>query len=203
MTPARTARLFLVVLAAGPRPSPGFLPETFKASFTEERTSALTGERVSHSGTVEYRRPGLLRFEVEGPVATVVVVGSERTWHYTPPFVEGERGEARSSSGKGRDLGRLLDLMGAGLKGNRHYGVSRRGDARVLTLRGGLDKELGVERVELVFKGEAVFANLARMALVSGGKTRTYVFRDVRPGAPVPPGRFRFKPPPGTNVTRF
>ena len=182
-----------------------FFPETFRARFSEERTRMVTGERVSHAGTIEYRYPGRLRLEVEGPVKTVLVVGTERTWHYTAPFIEGEKGELKVSpnAAKAASPGRIFDLMKHGLATNEHYAVARSGGDFVLTPNKKTAEDFRVDRLRLSFKGAAVFKNLERMEVVREGRSTVYVFKNIESDVTLAPSRFQFEAPANTNVTSF
>ena len=179
----------------------GFFPETFRASFTEERIGVLSKKKIVHTGLVEYKYPGHLRFEVQGPIQTVLVIGPEKTWYYTAPFVEGEKGELKITATKKGSLGKVFDLMKGGLESNGDYRVTRRGKRYELVLREELEKELGVGKIDLTFGEKTEFRHLQRMDIVSGGKAKSYIFRDIRPEVAMPKARFLFRPPPDTNVT--
>lgn len=179
----------------------GFFPNSFKASFREERTGVLSKEKIINSGFVEYKYPGRLRFELEGPIATVLVVSPEKTWYYTAPVIEGEKGELRITATKKGSVGKVFDLMRGGIKNNENYRVVREDNRYELILSEATGKELGVQKINLFFKEAKEFRHLSRMDISSGGRLKSYFFRDIDPNANIPEVRFRFQTPANTNVT--
>ena len=200
----RTGRVLLPFVLCIPLGAADFLPNTFKARFTEHRTKMITGQRVSHSGNIEYRYPGNLRIEVEGRVKTVLVVNAEKTWHYTSPFIEGEKGELKiSATSATTSPGKLFDMMRHGLHDNEHYGVSRRGGGYVLTPKKKTADDSKVDWIRLNFEGAGAFKNLKTMEVLRAKKTTLYTFEAIETDIAIDPGRFRFDPPEGTNTTSF
>ena len=178
-----------------------FIPRTFKASFREERVGVLSKKKITHSGIIEYKYPSRLRFEVEGPIKTILVIGSKKTWHYTAPFIEGEKGELKITSTKKQSLGKIFDSINGGLKSNKHYKVQKKGMNYELTFTKALSRDTGVKKVHLVFKDSPVFQSLKKMRIFYAKKSKLYIFKNIQANLALTPQRFRFHPPQGTNVT--
>ncbi len=188
--------LFLIQYTSWP-----FVPNTFKASFIEERVGILSKKKIVHSGILEYKYPTQLRFEVAGPIKTTLVIGLEKTWHYTAPFIEGEKGELKITSTKKKSLGKIFDSISKGLKSNKYYKVKNKEMNYELTFTKALKEDIGVEKIHLVFKKRPTFQSLEKMKIFYANRSKLYIFKHIQSNIPLASKRFRFSPPQDTNVT--
>ena len=100
-----------------------FLPDSFKSKFEQIEKSAISGKLKKSEGVLEYRYPGLIRFEFMGKNAMTYIHSQGVTYHYRPPFIEGEKGELTIYKGDKGKLGDFFDSLKKGLKENENYDV--------------------------------------------------------------------------------
>jgi outer membrane lipoprotein-sorting protein len=150
------------------RKAVGFLPASFKANFVQEFKSSLSGKIKSSNGSVEYRYPGRIRFEVEKPNNTIFVSNAKKAWYYTAPYIEGEPGQVSISPSGKFPLSRFFDSLKKGLRSNKYYKVNKLmpGDYELTFLKKSA-KEMGIAKAVLHFKKKksAKFLNLERVQL--------------------------------------
>ena len=191
-----------VILFACNSLAKSFIPNTFKASFIEERIGVLSKKKNIHSGVIEYKYPAHLRFETQEAVKTILIMGPEKTWHYTAPFIEGEKGELKITATKKKSLGRIFDSMKNGLKSNDHYKVVQKGNSYELLFSKKLEDDVGVKKVTLTFKGKRpIFKLLKQMKIFYGDRSKLYIFDKIESNISLSSKRFSFEPAPNTNVT--
>ena len=70
-----------------------FLPNSFRAQFTQSYTSSLKNKIKTSKGVIEYQYPGNIYFSTEGTQKIIYVSNRTQNWYYVAPFLDGEPGE--------------------------------------------------------------------------------------------------------------
>lgn len=178
--------------------------QAWQAHF-EQRVFDERGElQQASSGQIEVLRPNRLRWESEEPFRYLVVTDGEVLWRYDPDLEQANREAFR---------GELADTPGLILSGEpsaiaaRYRVEHRAGEGR----NGKADKGEGEDhfvlyplsdtapfrRLELHWRGET----LLRLRMLDALDQQTEVrFTDSRSDVAPDAQRFRFSPPPGTDV---
>ena len=181
----------------------GFVPNSFKANFKEERVKVLTQKKVYSYGTIEYKYPSQLRFEEEKPNKTILVINPNKTWYYNPPFLDGEKGELQITSTKKNSLGKVFDLLKGGLETNKNYTVEKKNNYYEIQFNKKNQKDIGVIKINLHFNGKMIFGNLNKIKIFYGKKIKTYYFEEIKEGIHLVKNRFNFSVPANTNVNKL
>lgn len=204
------AMLFLfTILSAGSRaanPRSEFLPQSFRAKFTQKFKRSLHGKTKENNGTLDYRSPGNFRFELRGKTNMIVVSNPMKTWHYKPPFIKGERGELKVSATKKNTFVSFFEMISHGLKTNNDYTVAEIEGGVKLTFSKDRVKEIGIKEGILFFKEKKkrLFENLESFALTyKNGKNAKFIFSKIEINKLFTTKHFEFHAPPGTRKSNI
>ena len=183
--------------------SKGFVPNSFKADFKEERIKIISKKKVYSVGSIEYKFPSHLRFEVKTPHKTTLVINPKKTWYYNPALIAGEKGELNISSTRQNSLSKIFDILKSGVKVNKDYKVEKKNGYYELRLSKANAKTLGVQRINLFFSKEPVFKNIESIKIFYGKKRKTYFFTNLKENVSLSQKRFTFKVPANTNINKL
>lgn len=203
----------LPALAATDKKAPAFslgkLQSVYKstgsvdAEFTQEVYQASLARTKTSQGSLRLSKPGLVRWEIQEPEASVMVSDGRKVSYFTP--------DAR---GKGK--GQVIERKATELQKQPIFRILT-GEAPLdqeFTLVGKPQKEGQITSLELAPKKP--MADLATLKLrvgakylieeliletQSGNKTKI-TLRNQSLGDKLPPALFQFKAPPGTEVVR-
>jgi len=171
----------------------------FSAAFAQRYTYAALGRTEEKSGTVEVKRPGLLRWEYLVPDKKLLVLDGQAFWQWAPEDnqvtvkrdVKGEQLSAAFTFlwGKG-DL--LAEFTPAKVELEAQL---PKGDGVELT-----PKSPGGSVQKIVFCVDAQGRVLASVVTDAQGNENRLVFSDAKIDQGLPDARFQFAPPAGANV---
>lgn len=174
-----------------------FLPQSFSAKFDQEYKSAIKGNVKKGHGQVEYKFPGLIRFETLKPTHVLYITNSKKAWYYTYPFMEGEKGELTETSAKeGQVLfTKFFDALKKGLVTNNLYRVEKTPKGQLLVFLDKSKKEIGLRSALIQFtSGSEEFKNISAMELeFLDGKKSLMTLSDVKINPEINDSRFEFK----------
>jgi len=171
----------------------------FTAAVTQEMTIASLGKTTTTSGTVAFKKPGKMRWELDHDAPQVIVADGTTLWLYQPkehqvikaPFREAFRSATPISFLTG--VGRLAQDFDASVAGTSDDGklvylklLSRRDTAAVGTL------VLTVARATGEIRGAEVTDPLGNISRLQ--------FTNIRRNQNLPDDRFVFHVPPGVDV---
>ncbi|MBC7430317.1 MAG: outer membrane lipoprotein carrier protein LolA [Bacteriovorax sp.] len=181
-----------------------FLPPAFSSKFEQEYISTLKGKVKKGLGSIEYKYPGMIRFETTTPSTVIFVSNGVKAWYYRAPFIEGEQGEVTESSAKeGSTIYiKFFDSLKYGLTSNEYYEV-KQGVPATLVFKANASKELGIKESRLHFKLKSQkFEDIEMIELTfADGKTSKIKFIDLKVNADLSTGRFNFVAPVNTKKT--
>ena len=175
-----------------------FLPEKFKAKFTQEYKSAVSGAIKRGTGQVDYQYPSKLRFEMFSPDPLTFVMNAKKNWYYRPPFIEGEEGELKKNVEGGKVFSTFFDSLKAGLKNNEHYQVKDNGAVVELIFSQKSLKDTDLEKAVLQFKNKSskLFTKINEITLhYKNGKKTKIIFNELETIKSFPKNYFTFKVP--------
>lgn len=200
---AWTLALLLSSLAA----RADFLPASFSADYEESFISSATGKERKSFGRIDYQYPRRIFFEVVSPDPTTFVSNSQTSWHYTPPFIEGEEGNVTVQGADELPLTKFLDALKHGTKSNSAYTTKAVGQNLTLSFSPAFQKQLQMSQAVLLAAGDAVKAtalgDFKELLLeYKNGKKVRMKFLAFRPGVSFPADHFDFKIPPKTKITK-
>ena len=174
-----------------------------QADFRQERTYALFGEKRASSGTIRYKRPGMMRWEYREPDRTAIYLKGGRAVLYVPDIRQAQR----ISLARDRKTESLLIGFG-----NTAEEIRRNFDVRAST------SPEGMPVLDLVPTSTELAAHFLKLRLVldpkrwtpvrserfeHGGDTTVFTFSNVNTDAPLEDEIFDFKIPPGTEVVEY
>lgn len=179
----------------------GFLPKGFEAQFFDVRGS------VKIPVTIKYQFPKQIYYEVKGDAPLLYVCNESKTWKYTPPFMEGEKGELAVGDSSQFCYSRIFDSLSNGLVSNELYTVVNKGANSTLSFKEKAKKQLGLDRIEIQFKTSAgpksslADAKELKMFLSSKPEPVKLVLKTYKSNPKFKDGQFSFKAPDNTNTT--
>ena len=178
-----------------------FLPNQFRVNFVQKFESAVTGKTKQSKGIIEYQYPGKIHFKSEDPDPLTYMSNNKKSWYYTPPFIEGEKGEVRIIE-KNSTLTSFFDTLKKGIKSNDFYKVKRKGSRYDLIFSTEKSKELGVQAASLFSKYLELrkFDHIQKIYLTyNSGKKVNLIFTDYSKPS-FKKKHFYFKIPSNTRV---
>lgn len=178
-----------------------FLPTSFRADFSQEEKSLVSGRVKKSEGSIEYRRPGRIRFEIDKPNKIVFVGNPEKTWYYTAPAIAGEPGQVTVSRGAQHPILKFFDVLGAGLENNKSYTVAKKDGVATLTFQAQAQKDFNLKSAILKTGKDYNFSNLNEIAVtLNDGKTIRLELKKNQANVALPESRFRFEVPANTRT---
>lgn len=164
-----------------------------RATFTQTVTSPDGARRKVSGGTLEFQRPGRLRFHYTRPFEQLIVADGSKVWIHDP--------DLRQASS--RPLAQALGAMPAAILAGAN--LERDFELRAEPPEGGLEwvravprqRDAPVQAVRVGWRG----GSLAVIELLdSFGQRSRLDLQGLALNVAVPPASFRFTPPPGTDV---
>ena len=173
-----------------------FVPRKFKATFTQEYKSQITGKIRSGNGTLDYEFPSKLRFEMIKPDPIIFITNMAQNWYYRPPYIQGEKGELKKNVKGGNVFADFFDSLSEGLKTNTYYRVSISKSRADITFSQDHGPELGLKGAKLLFKptGNFEFLNLKEINLIYlDGRETKILFNSLSSISSFPKSHFYFQ----------
>lgn len=197
------ATLLLLIISSSAFGAESFLPNNFSSKFTQIFKSKVTGKKRQSPGSLDYSYPGKIRFAVDDPSGKSLFVSNRiKSWYYTPPFIEGEKGEVTLRKAKKLALTKFFDALKNGLKSNKLYKVVPNKDLVQIEFSKKTSKETKLKAAVLTFKSkEKTFANLKGIQLTrNNGNIVTIELNSIQTGINFSPKHFNFRIPKNTKV---
>jgi outer membrane lipoprotein carrier protein len=179
--PVQTLRDFVRDVASG------------TASFTQDVTSGDGARTRTSHGRFEFQRPDRFRFEYQRPFQQLIVADGQKVWIFDPDL------EQASSRRMGDALGATPAALLAGGSLDRAFTLSAEParDGLIWALAKPKERDGPFQSMRVGFRGRT----LAAVEIIdSFGQRSLLRFADFAPNVPVAAERFRFVPPPGTDV---
>ena len=180
-----------------------FLPNNFKSAFVQVFKSKISGKERKSPGHLDYSYPGKIRFAVDDPSGKSLFVSNQRkSWYYTPPFIEGEKGEVTIRKSKNLALTKFFDSIKRGLKTNKLYKVESKGKAVLITFSKRSAKDLNMTRARLSFSQKNyVFEELKSIEIFrKSGKKVKVILNNIKSNISFKQNHFDFVVPKNTTV---
>lgn len=142
-----------------------FLPMSFEAKFTQIHKNAISGKEKKSDGSLQYKYPGRIRFEVENPDKVLFISNLERSWYYTPPIFDGEPGDVTISKSTDNPLLNFLDSLKDGIKDGKLFKAQPVGKNFNLIFKEEPSKKIGLKEAFLSFNNGNEFKDLVQIDL--------------------------------------
>jgi outer membrane lipoprotein carrier protein len=166
-----------------------------RATFTQTVTAPDGKRKKTTTGTFEFQRPNQFRFSYAKPAEQLIVADGKEVWIYDPDL------QQASVRNMDQALGATpVSLLAGG-------DLSKDFTLKSLPAANGLDwvqatpkrNDSSLQSLKLGFKGR----ELGALEIVDGfGQQSLMQFSAIEANAKVPADRFRFNPPPGTDIAR-
>ena len=187
--------VFLIILDS----HAGFLPQSFTARLEQSYKSSLTGKIKRIHGTLDYKYPKKMRLKMESPENTLFVRNAQKSWYYTPPFIEGEQGSLTVKKSDGPE--RIFDLLNHGLSSNKFYSVKKKKNRYELTFSKEMAKKTDMINVHLDFSKANGFTDLKSISITYKNRPEVIIqLLKVKTGISFDKNHFKFTPPKNTRV---
>ena len=182
----------------------GYVPRAFMGEFTQSKKS-INSKDLKTTISLKYQARGNVYMKSSGlDDEKIYVCNPEKIWIYTPPFLEGEKGEVKIGNASNQCLSKVFDKLDQGLVSNSDYKVKKINDLTyLLDFSQANEKLLGFYKFELVFEDKA--ANFSQLKLM-----RMYTRNDKNPTVLTKKkltilkgfdkSTFQFDPPKNTNI---
>lgn len=168
---------------------------SLKAKFSE--TYKGLGMDRTESGTLLLRKPGRMRWNYSSPPGKIFLLDGKYAWSYT-------RGDAQVQRIPAKDLSDLRSplryLLGHAELARELKDLTAAKAAGGQFTLSGIPKGMGnrISRLTLTVTANGTIHEIAIKQ--TDGSLTHFTFTHQQPDAPIPPGTFHFKPPPGVPV---
>lgn len=173
---------------------------TVVADFEETDLSAATNLSRKSSGTIEFKRPGRVRWETLKPDQSLLVSDGRHFWFYTPPFDSSEHGqyiEKQASQVQSRMAQALLSANFSGSEVAKTMTIRQTSPTEfTLTPRKGAAGTVTLARIEIDPEKRLITAVHLRH---EGGNRSRIDLSHIQLGSPLKDQLFKFTPPPNTD----
>ena len=181
-----------------------FLPSSFQLGFTQVFKSSITGKDKKSEGTLSYVYPSKIHLKVNPPNEVIFVSNGVKSWYYTPPFIEGEKGELIIQDNKKQNLSKLFDAFKMGLVTNKLYSVSVVNSKTLLSFNKKAKNQYGIAKVEMTAKDKTIvaFSDVSLMHIeYDNNKIVELQFNSLDQNIKPMDSLFTFTPPANTKIT--
>lgn len=170
--------------------------QSLKASFTQRLTHKESGAVEERTGTLSFKKPFLLRWEIAKPHQQILIVSEKDVWEYLPE----EQVAYRYSPHVVQDSGPMMDIITGQARLDKDFTVKAEGEEGGLRKLRLYPKEPTPQLVEALLHVDA--KNLIRRVNIVDfyGNTNEVRFSTLTPDAKLGPATFAFKPPKGVDI---
>ncbi|OUR93678.1 hypothetical protein A9Q84_19640 [Halobacteriovorax marinus] len=199
-----TKILFVFFLLSTQIFAKSFVPKNFSASFEQVYKSALTGKEKRSKGQIDYSYPSSIKLITSSPESLTYVSNRDKTWYYTPPFIEGEPGQLTVQEATKNTLTKFLNVLKKGLKSNKVYSVKMLKNSYLLSFKKKAKKQLGIKEATLFFKNnQAKFRELKTVKMIlTNKKVKVLELSKINESPKFNKNHFVFTAPKNTKVNK-
>lgn len=196
--------LFTLLIYSAQGISRPFMPKSFKATFIQKQKSKISKKVKESRGEISYLYPGHLKLLVTHPEKETLVSTPATTWIYTPPYMEGEKGQVIIKKTGVLAPVKFFDYMKSGLSKNDNYKVSVVSRSVIdVIFNKSIAKKSGLKKARLFFKIKRKFEEFKKIRFfMTNGKEREIELSSIKVTAPLTKSDFTFTIPPGTTIQK-
>ena len=170
--------------------------EDFSATFKQSYTYKALGRKVKSSGTVSFKKPGLMRWDYETPRKKAFIMDGKDLWIWTPADNSAIRRAGFTSDGLSTSI---TFLWGRGKLTDEFDIELTRVDVLKLTPK---KPQSGFKRI--IFKVDVETGRVIRSTVVDpAGNKNQMTFENVRLNTGLKPENFAFTPPKGADISEL
>ncbi len=203
------SRLFALLLAAAlaaPAQAAGLVETmrdryaaagSFKAAFTQNLTHKESGQKETREGSLQFKKPLLIRWETKEPAAETLVVNEKEIWDHIPE----ENVAYRYPRELVEDSRSLIQVVTGQALLSKDFDVKDAGTEKGLSVLQLYPREPVPQLVEARLYVDPVKGFIQRAVITDFyGNENDVRFTSFTPDADIPSRVFRFTPPKGTDV---
>lgn len=185
--------------------SKDFVPSSFSAHYEESLISVKDGKEKKSFGKIDYKFPGHIRYEVTSPDPSIFISNPQKSWYYTPPFIEGEEGQVSIQKSNKLPLTKFLDSMKGGIDKSKLFQAKYQGKELVLIFDRTIQKEMTLKQVIFISSKDSKtvksLSEFEKMTLIyTDGRKVNLKFIDLKANVSYDNKHFTFEIPPKTKV---
>ena len=188
-----------------------FLPRSFNADIEQQTKSVIKLKKGNkeivkkYDVVVKYLFPSNVYLKVED---STYVCNKNKTWLYTPPVIEGEKGEVKIGSSSKYCYSKLFDALSNGLSNNKIYSTKKSKNTATLSFSTKAQDQLQMTKVELLFEKlntKSRFSDIKEMRMFKVGEKNPtiFVFKSLNRKVKLKASDFEFQVPKNTNINNW
>ncbi len=196
---------FLVVFITLNSFASDFLPKGFSANFIQKVISEISGKERISQGLLEYQFPGKIKFEITQGGSSLFISNGQKSWYYTPPFIEGEKGNVVIQRSSSIFLSKFFDSLQQGLKDNKLYNIKKSPTTLEFIFHSNVADSIGLKKALFPIQGvdpkQLNLSKLKKMILTrSDNKEIVFELSEFKEKNQFPINHFLFTPPKNTTI---
>lgn len=169
----------------------------FEADFDQTLTHRESGSKEKRKGRIAFQKPLLIRWETAKPHEETLVVNSKEVWDYLPD----EKLAYRYGPEVAQDSRSIIQVLTGQARLDKDFDVKRLGSENGLAKLQLFPRDPGPQMVEATVWVDPASGAIQRANVIDFyGNSNDVAFRSFKPQSGLDSGRFRFKPPKGTEV---
>jgi outer membrane lipoprotein carrier protein len=174
---------------------------TMTANFEETDESKALQQTKKSSGTLQFKRPGKVRWETLKPDRNLLVSDGKKFWYYTPPFDASEHGqymEKKAAQVQSRFAQKLLSASFSEVTAQKTMKVEQ-GSPNSFILTPLKHSAGSIARVTVTIDPEKKVISSLVLEHDDGNRTEI-TLSDIQLGKKLGDETFKFVPPPNTDL---
>lgn len=184
----------------------GFLPKAFEGDFVQTKKNLRSTRKAPVS--IKYMYPKNIRMQVQEADSSITYVcNPDKTWIYTPPFMEGEKGHLREGASSKYCYSKIFDALKYGLTSNKHYEVKKLSQKKYqLNFVKTTANEVGFDVITINFSAEPLnFQNIVSLEMLDKSKKHPVILekKKLKLVKSIDRKHFIFKIPPNTEIEKM
>jgi len=132
------------------------IPKSFVGKF-HEISKGSRGRTTKIPLKIRYLAQGNIyyeSFDEDGNLQLAYVCNPKKTIKYTPPFMEGEKGELYQGDSNKFCYSKIFDSLSKGLVDNKLYKVKNSENQSIVIFNEAVRAQLGLQKINIVFKAK-------------------------------------------------
>lgn len=173
--------------------------QTFTSSFSQTQTHKVLGTKKESLGRIFIKRPDKFLWQTESPDPSLMVSNGTKTWFYTAPFREGEKGQVLIKKSADVHSQLIIDLLSGTGNLKKSFNIKQL-NPTLFELKPQKNTRAGdVVRIELEIEKSTNLVYKVTLFSSTGNQT-ALTLKDTTLGPNLSDKMFEYTPPPNTEV---